>query len=248
MLAIEILTRPLDSATVGVSQGVVEEFNRRFYFKYIGSMRAIPNGVDVETLREKVQEADREVVRQKMNLTEETVFLNVGRFSPKKRQLDIVKAMKIVLDEEETAHLILVGSGDLEPSIQETVTSLGLEEYVTVTGHVPEVVPYYVAADVYVHAALYEGFGLTIAEAMAVGLPIIATDVPGAREVINDAGCLVEPRSPAELGEAMINSFDKHRQEKMAERSAERASKFHIDRTASAYAELYLMLAKTDID
>lgn len=248
MLAIEILTRPLDSASIGVSQGVVEEFNRGFYFKHLGSMRAIPNGVDVEAIQKKVQKTNKETVRQKINVDDETVFLNVGRFAPKKRQLDIVKAMKVVLGEKETAHLILVGSGNLESSVQETVTSLGLEEYVTVTGHVPEVVPYYVAADVYVHAALYEGFGLTIAEAMAVGLPIIATDVPGAREVVNDAGCLVEPRSPAELGEAMINSFDKDRQKTMAERSAEQASKFHIDRTASAYAELYLTLAKTDID
>jgi glycosyltransferase involved in cell wall biosynthesis len=242
MLAIEILTRPLDSATVGVSQGVVEEFNRRFYFKHIGSMRAIPNGVDVETLREKVQEADGEVVRQKMNLTEETVFLNVGRFSNKKRHLDIVKAMDKVLSEDDTTHLILVGSGELEASLRQKVDALGLETDVTITGHVPEVEPYYAAADVYIHAALYEGFGLTIAEAMSVGLPIIATDVPGARDVVNGAGCLVQPRSPVELSKAMAKYVDRNMQKIMRKRSVEQASNFHIDQTAAAYTELYQTL------
>jgi glycosyltransferase involved in cell wall biosynthesis len=239
MLAVEVATRPLDAATVGVSEGVVSEFEHGPYFRRFGDMRPIPNGVDVAGIRERVAAADGETIRTGVGIDDETLFLNVGRLATKKRQVDLVAATRQLRDRGEAVHLVLVGAGSEEETIRERVRAEGVGNAVTVTGRVPEVDPYYAAADVYAHAALYEGFGLTIAEAMAAGLPVVATDVPGARDVVGDVGPLVPPESPGELADGMADCLDPGRRRRMAESSVERVERFRIERTVEAYVDLY---------
>jgi glycosyltransferase involved in cell wall biosynthesis len=242
MLAVEVATRPLDTATVGVSGGVVTEFERGLYLGRFGDMIPIPNGVDVSGIRDRVATADGDTVRSSLGVADETLVLNVGRLARKKRQVDLVAATRQLRDRNEAVHLVLVGSGDEERAIRQRVSAEGIEDAVTVTGRVPAVEPYYAAADVYAHAALYEGFGLTIVEAMAAGLPVVATDVPGARDVLGDAGPLVPPESPADLAHALATCLDSERRSTLAKRSRARAVQFDIARTERAYRGLYRLL------
>lgn len=242
MRAFELSTRPLDNVAVGVSQGVVDEFKRGWYFGRFGSMQAIPNGVDIDALRTGVDTASGEEIRGQHGVGKELVFLTIGRLAEKKRQCDIIEAMATVLATEDDVHLFVVGGGGREQTVRDRVSALGSEDEITVTGRVPSIEPYYAAADVYVHAALYEGFGLTITEAMAVGLPVIATDVPGARDVVGDAGILVQPRTPSAIAEAMRSTLDADLRAELEQRATRHVEQFHIDTTAEAYASVYRSL------
>lgn len=235
----EKLTRPLDDVSIGVSASVAEGFCETFYFCRFGNISVIDNGVDVADLRDRLASADGTAVRSDLGLSgEELLYLNVGRLAPKKRQCDLIDAMAL-LDEHSKITLVLVGGGERESNLRRRVAELGLQDSVTVTGRVPEVEPYYAAADVYVHAALYEGWPLTIAEALTADLPLVAPNAPGTRDVVGDAGILVEPRSPKALSEAMRRLVDEDQRDTLSSRSRAQAEKCHIERTVDEYVELY---------
>jgi glycosyltransferase involved in cell wall biosynthesis len=101
--------------------------------------------------------------------------------------------------------LVLVGSGgELERS-RRLVSASGLADRVIFTGFVDDPVRVQAALDLYVAASRKEGLPLAVLEAMAAGLAVVATDVPGHRDVVvpGETGLLVAPEDPAELAEAV---------------------------------------------
>jgi glycosyltransferase involved in cell wall biosynthesis len=243
MRVAETLTRPLDSISVGVSAGVVEEFERGRYFGSIGEMVPVPNGIDIEAHATEVAAADGGWVRREHGIGDLPLYLNVGRLASKKRQRDLVDAAAELREDEPEFHLVIIGAGTLEAELRARVRDNDVDDIVTITGRVESVAPYFAAADVYVHAALYEGFGLTIAEAMAAGLPVVCTDVPGARDVVGDAGVRVPPKTPAALAEAMELFSDEYQRQVYAERSKKQVQQFDIQTTVDRYCEYYFELA-----
>lgn len=239
----EKLTRPLDNVSVGVSASVAAGFAKTFYFNRVGEMIVINNGIDVDGLRERISTADGDAIKEQLEIEGEPLFLNVGRLSPKKRQRDLIDAMTILKERDREGHLVLVGGGDLEEKLRTRVKRKDVSERVTVTGRVPDVEPYYAAGDVYVHAALYEGWPLTLAEALTAELPVVAVDAPGIRDVVGDAGIFVPPKSSRELADAMEKASAPDRQQRLSEFSRKMADECQIERTTKKYYELYRSLA-----
>jgi glycosyltransferase involved in cell wall biosynthesis len=239
MRLIETLTRPLDTVSIGVSSSVVEGFKETFYFNRGGEMQTIENGIDVESLRARIADADGDQVRSQLNLDNDFVFLNVGRLAPKKRQRDLIDAMALLKKRNQCGHLVLVGGGELESNLRKHVSKKGVQDRVTITGRVPSVDPYYATADVYVHAALHEGWPLTLAEALTAELPIIAPEEPGTADVVGDAGILVPARSPDSLASAMIELADPDRRATLVDHSKQRVDYCRIEHTIEEYIELY---------
>lgn len=239
----EYFTRPLDSITVGVSEGVVNEFEQGWYFSNIADMIPVSNGIDIEAHTADVSASDAAMIRQELGIEGLPLYINVGRLAEKKRQRDLVDAVVRLQADENEFHLAIIGGGPLESELRAYVRDNSVDDIVTITGRVKTVAPYFAAADVYVHAALYEGFGLTIVEAMAAGLPVICTDVPGARDVVGNAGVRVSPKAPAELAEAMAKFTDEHQRQIYAARSKSQVQQFDIQKTVDQYCEYYLQLA-----
>jgi len=102
---------------------------------------------------------------------------------------------------------VVVGGGDLENALRRRASSLGIEKDILFVGTVCNVLPYLEAADVGVLSSLSEGLPNAILEYMAMGLPIVATDVGGVGELMGkDAECgfLVPPRQPTTLAERLL--------------------------------------------
>lgn len=197
-MVLERITRPLDSATVAVSKGVqsgmAEATNK--------SVRVIYNGVDPD----RFTEGEATDVTSRHNIGEDdVVLLNVGRYVPQKSQADLILAMDRVVNDYPNVKLLIVGWGDLEHQLREQVKANDLEHHVEITGFVESIEDYYTTADAFVAASSFEGLPVTFLEAMAAGLPVIGTAVPGITEVVADGknGYLVPPDDIQKLSNAI---------------------------------------------
>jgi len=116
------------------------------------------------------------------------VILLVGRFSREKDHLTLLGAVAKLRGGGSVpqAHALLVGDGPERPRIEQAIGALGLEDAVTLTGQVPSAEPYYGIADAAVLSSLSEGSPNALLEAMAAGVPVVATRVGGIPEIVCD--------------------------------------------------------------
>jgi glycosyltransferase involved in cell wall biosynthesis len=142
------------------------------------------------------------------------VLLTVGRLSREKGHSDLIDAVALVRKEDRAPRklkLIIVGDGPERQRLTNQVRRLALENYVVFTGHQPDVSGYYTLADVMVLPSHTEGSPNALLEAMAAGLPIIATAVGGMPEIVGPkrAAFLVQKQDPHAIARA-INQLLSH--------------------------------------
>lgn len=236
---LEQWTRGFDRQTVVVSEGVRESFSG-----YTADWTTIHNGIDTEEFARRVRTADTDCLLHQYKLENDVVYLNIARYAPQKRQLDLIAAMD-QLDAAANAHLLVVGWGELEVELKKEVHNRGLQDQITITGHVPSVEPYYSVADVFVSASEREGLPITFLEAMAAELPIVATDIPGVREVVANgrSGLLTPPNQPSVLAAEMGRMLDDSIRTNMGEEGFKIVkTSFSIEESVREYIELYRRL------
>src|SRR4030042_934935 len=158
-----------------------------------------PIGVDVKRFNPEVKDNG---IREKYKLKDKFAILALGRLVPYKGYQYLVKAMKY-LDDDYV--LIIGGDGILRNSLMKLANDLKLKNRVIFTGFVPESqkTSYYAASDVFCAPSISRGeaFGITILEAMACGKPVVATNIPGVREVASVGGMITLPKNPTRLAE-----------------------------------------------
>ncbi|MCP4607488.1 MAG: glycosyltransferase family 4 protein [Planctomycetes bacterium] len=165
----------------------------------------IPNGIDAE----RFENFSREESRTALQITnQQKVIMFVGTLSWIKGTQYLIEAMNLVRQQEKDVMLIIIGDGNERQSLEQLVKALGLEGFVTFMGRVPnQVIPEYMAAaDVFSLPSLSEAFPLVILEAMASGLPVVATNVRGLSEIIKEEenGFLVESKNANQLAEKIL--------------------------------------------
>lgn len=135
--------------------------------------------------------------------TAKSLWVSIGRLIPRKGYRELLHAWQAL----PTAHLIVIGSGPLQDSLQRTAHELNLEDRVDFRGFVSETekAQLLTVADGYVSAAEHEGFGLVFLEAMHAGLPIVATNNGGQTDFLHHEtnALLVPPHNPAALSQAI---------------------------------------------
>jgi len=160
----------------------------------------VPNGIDIEDYSDRPDKQDSETPRKRI--------LFVGRLDPVKGVQYLLKAMKIVSKVLPEAKLILVGDGEERENLESLTNTLGLSDRVDFVGRISheEIPDYLYQADIFVLPSLSEGFPLVILEAMACGLPIVATRVGGVPDIIEDGvnGYLVESGDFQEMAKKII--------------------------------------------
>lgn len=153
------------------------------------------------------------------------MILAVGRLSKEKAQIVLLRAFKNLSDthEEINARLVIVGDGPERQPLEAAAATLGLNDRVIFTGQVSNVSVYFVAADVLVNPSHSEGSPYVLLEAMAAGLPIVATAVGGVPEMLenNETALLVPASDPQAMADAIVRLL-KHGQ--LAQRLATSAS------------------------
>lgn len=116
---------------------------------------------------------------------------------------------------------------------------LGLSGRVTFVHDVPDLAPIYRSARLLLHPSLYEGFGLPLIEAMAAGLPVVASDRTSVPEVVGDGGVVLPPNDPSRWAEAVEAMTDPRSYQAAVRRGRARAAVFNVERSRAALLATY---------
>ncbi|WP_435118885.1 glycosyltransferase [Halolamina sp. C58] len=242
----ERLTRPLDDATVAVSCGVERAFTGTTHEPNNPQRgwSTIYNGINVDKFKKSVNSANIDNIRERYDISSnERVFLTVGRYAPDKGQKDLIQSF--ASSQTNNCRLMIVGHGQLEEKLISNVKRLGVEDTVHITGRVENVEPYYKLSDVFVSSSYSEGMPVTLIEAMASSLPIIATNIPGVRELIieGETGYLYPASDMGELTQLLEEMSSKDDLEQYGKAGYIRAKElFDIEQMAESYLKLYQIL------
>jgi glycosyltransferase involved in cell wall biosynthesis len=167
----------------------------------------------------------------------------IGRLDPIKRIPDLLDAMTLL---PPTTRLHVFGEGGQRPAIEAQIGRLGLRDRVILHGVVARPHDALRQIDLLVLPSDAEGFGLVLIEAMAAGVPIVATDVPGIRDVVRheQTGLLVPARSPASLAGAIARVMNDPalRERLVRDAAADVSERFGWDRVLPGYFHLLSML------
>ncbi|MEM2045969.1 MAG: glycosyltransferase [Candidatus Bathyarchaeia archaeon] len=243
-------TDPLCDLTTQVSQAGLERYVRiRAVPPH--KIRYIPNGVDTECFCPNPELRRR--LREEMELGRAFVWLAVGRFGPQKDYPTMLRAFASVVGKYPETLLLIAGDGPLRPLMEKLADDLHVSartKFLGIRRDIPELMN---AADAYVLSSAWEGMPMVLLEAHASGLPVVATDVGGNREVVIDGvtGFLVPPKDPEALAQAMLRLIElpEEKRQRMTEAARRHIlANFSLDRVVDQWEALYReLLAKKGI-
>ncbi len=157
----------------------------------------IPTGIDLKSY----ERVARGEMRKRFGWKDDFVIISVGRLAPEKKWPDLIRAASRVIQNNPGSRLVLLGDGPQRKELERQAEEFGVRKWVEFVGMVPyEIVAnYLVAADLYAFTSLTETQGLGTLEAMAAGLPVVAYDAIGTRDVVVEGknGYLTEANSNA---------------------------------------------------
>ena len=234
------LTSRLDDARLTVSEGVRASLPTRIHRRSF----VVTPGVDVEQVR--AQRAQRAAIRTELELEPSTLVVGtVANLRPVKAYPDLLAAALDVVQLLPDIRFVAVGHGPQAGEIRALHAKLGLGDRVLLLGHRSDAVRVMAGCDVFALASRSEGLSVAIMEALALGLPVVATDVGGIPELVQHGreGLLVPPGRPRELATALVTVLtDAERRRQMAEAAARRGAALSIDtavrRTEAVYHHL----------
>jgi phosphatidylinositol alpha-mannosyltransferase len=217
----------------------VSEPARAFVGRYFPNfpMRVIPNGVDLNAYRPGLAPI-RHLRDENLNI------LFVGRLEKRKGLGDLLRAYRAIGDRVPQRRLIIVGDGPLRSKVESYITRHRLPN-VVLAGYVPESVKprYYNSADIFCAPATgAESFGIVLLEALASGLPVVATEVPGYMSVLEPGkdSLTVQPKNWRELAASLvILARDADLRRKLADYAQKKARRYSWDVVASEVVEVY---------
>src|SRR6202521_75746 len=217
----------------------VSEPARAFLHQYFPEypVRVIPNGIDVNVFK-----PGHAPIR---HLRDDSVnVLFVGRLEKRKGLVDLLRGYEFMRARVPKARLIIVGDGPLRSKVESYISRHRVPD-VVLAGYVPETVlpRYYCSADIFCAPATgAESFGIVLLEAMASGLPVVATEIAGYMSVFEPGrdSLTVQPKGWAELGAALlILARDAELRRRMGAYGHEKARRYAWEVVASQVVEVY---------
>lgn len=189
-----------------VSASALEHFLAIFgsYLAPSARLCVIPNSVDTERFRPSL--ARRRAARERLALPQDSLVLgSVARLAPQKRPHALIALFGALRARYPTLHLVLAGTGPLERELRAAVAAQGLSQWVVFAGYVAAVEEILPAFDLHLLLSRNEGFGIATIEAMACGVPVVGTDVPGTADILrtSEGGLLVPLGDPDAACEAV---------------------------------------------
>ena len=205
----------------------------------VAKIDVIYNGLDLSQFRP--HPSLRKQVRDELGIRESDVVVgNVSALRPIKGTEDFVEAAALVRQKHPSARFILVGDGPLMESLRSRVQELGLTDTFIFTGAQKDVPRFLQAFDIAVLSSESEGFSNSLLEYIAMGLPVVSTDVGGNREALGEAGRFVSPKNPPALADTIINLLeDAGGLQKMRAAATQQAARVSLDRAQERLRRYY---------
>lgn len=237
---VERLCAPLATRLIVKSERIRETYLRRD----IGQLEQytlIYHGVDTDAFQQASQQ------ERSTGSSSPVQVLFVGRLANGKGIDDLIKAVSEL--QAEPFHLDIVGTGPLESKLRTDIDERGLGDRVTVHGYRDDIPAVMGSADMLVLPSYREGTPRVITEARAAGLPVVATEIAGIPEMIDDGetGYLIPPGNIDALRDRLQTLIESPaRRARMSERTREELERFDRQTAAECYRELYVELSSNE--
>jgi sugar transferase (PEP-CTERM/EpsH1 system associated) len=242
----KIISRMLSLYTAELF-AVCKDSAQRYAFKTSIPARrfaTLYNGVNTLKFQPKPQERQR--LRIQLNIPlDKVVILTVASLTPIKNHTALIDSIKILINMYHQSPMVLfLGDGSLRSTLQDKIATQGLNDFIKILGNRDNIPDYLAAADIFVLPSRLEGMSNAILEAMATGLPIVANNCGGNREIITpkETGYLCELDNPKEIADALNQLIgNKGLRETMGRNARIKAEQvFSIDAMIANYRRYYL--------
>jgi len=204
-------------------------------------IKVIYNGSDFDFAVTK----SSETIRNEINIAvDEFVIIMIARLDPWKDFVTLFEAAKIVIAVDKKAKFVIVGDGELRYSLEQMIEEMDLKNNIQLLYEKKDIFNYLNSTDISVLSTNGEGFSNSILESMAMGKPIIATNVGGNSELLgaNEFGILVDPKSSIMLADAIIELIkDENKRKDLGKNARERIFELcNIEKLIHSYEELFI--------
>ncbi|GIV67483.1 glycosyltransferase family 4 protein [Caldilinea sp.] len=237
---------------IAVSRSATDALNRR-KLAHFRRQKAIyiPNAIDF--YRFELPEIDSTSVKKRFDLPENAIVIgSVGSLSKLKGYDMLLKAFQCVVARIPSARLVFVGDGPERSTLQTLAESMRIEPYVRFLGSQQNIEHVYRAFDLFVSSSYIEGLPTVLLESIASGVPVVATNIPGSREIIEDGvtGLLTPPGNPEAMAEVLIQALQSPQRMKLLATEALRRAKmqFSMDAVAKEYTALFQRLTTHSLE
>lgn len=245
LIAGDITTR-LSDACVHITRATMRSFTETTPSFLQGNVtrRMIPNGIDAQRVRDIGARTDRQAKRASLGVPEDAFVVgNVARLHAAKGHPYLIEGFATVVKRIPNAHLVLVGWGPWEQKLRNQAADLGIGDRVHFAGKRLDVFELLATFDIFAFSSIHEGQGIAILEAMAAGLPLVATSVDGIPDMVRheDTGLLVPPHDAGALAAGILRLKDEPALSAKMVASARKMvdEEFSIEAVGRAYEELY---------
>lgn len=212
-----------------------------------GKYRVIHSGIDIESYRRPA--SARELTRKELGFqADDLVVGTIACLKDQKAPLDFVAAARMAAEKDARLRFFIAGDGPLRPQVEQAIAAAGLEDKVQLLGWRQDVPELLAAMDIFLLTSLFEGLPRAVLQAMAAGVPVIATGVNGTPEVVIDGetGRLIDPGRPDQAAERVLELAESRQ---LAGRLAENATarlgeQFEIRGMVRDLDDLYAELLK----
>ena len=227
--------------TVAISEAVRGHLANDLKVKY-ENIKLIHNGLDFNEFTEHTQDQVNEY-KKWIGLKDGPIIGNIARLSTVKGQNYLIAAMREVVDKIPSAQLLFVGDGKIKEDLIKQSDDLGLSKNIFFIPSVNQTSSVLAVMDIFVMSSNQEGLGLSIMEAQAMGLPVIATLVGGIPELIDDnkTGILIPAQDSSVIAKAVISLLENKQLARQLGDNAKRSvrEKFSIDKMIDETERLY---------
>ncbi|MCB9746954.1 MAG: glycosyltransferase [Candidatus Omnitrophica bacterium] len=169
-------------------------------------VKVVYNGIDIQSMRADLQPNEKAQLRQSLGIKADSFVIgNIGRLVREKDQATLLKAFRKISQRTKNVELLIVGDGPLKSNLLKLAKELDIQGSVKFAGFREDIAQMLQIMDVFVLSSIMEGISLTVLEAMAAGLPVVATKVGGNPEIISEGktGFLVPLGYPERIESAV---------------------------------------------